>query len=167
MFQDSALTGLLFLLGIAWGALAGGTPAVFFGAVLGLMVSTLTAVWLRVEPESLKSGLFGYNGLLVGAALPTFLAVEPKLWFLICLGSMASTITFMATANVFKTWEGSALTFPFVLVTWVVLFAAYAFADVPISSLSPPAMAQQVTAQNAAPLHTLAFWWDAVSRRSF
>ena len=40
MFQRSAWTGLLFMVGIFWGAYASGNGAMAWGALLGLAVST-------------------------------------------------------------------------------------------------------------------------------
>ena len=162
MFQNNPLTGLLFIVGIGYGAFVAGMPAVFIGSIVGLLVSTITAYLLNVDEDSLRIGLFGYNGILVGAALPTFLTADPLLWVYIVIGSAVSTIAFMAIANVFKTWGVAALTFPFVLVTWFLLLAAYAFADVPIASMGPPAIPQDI-ATTAATIPTDAqFWLDSI-----
>ncbi len=162
MFQNHPLAGLLFLLGIGYGSAVGGNLAVAGGAALGLLASTLTATWLRVDTASLKSGLYGYNGLLVGIALPTFLEVDARLWTLIVLGSSVSTIAFMAVANVLKTWEGPALTFPFVLVTWVLLLGAYALADISPGSMSAPTLPTHVTPETAAVPTSAKFWLDGI-----
>lgn len=136
MFQNHPLTGLLFLAAIAWGSLAAGAGAVLFGGLLGLVAATLTAMWLRVDAEGLAAGLYGYNGLLVGLALPTFLAPSPTLWVYGVLGGAVSVVSLLGTANVTRGWRVSALTFPFVLTTWLLLLAAYAFAG--MGSESPP-----------------------------
>ena len=93
MFQDNPVTGLLFIVGIAWGAIAADMPAVAIGAVVGLIVSTATAMLLRVDETSLETGLYGYNGILVGAAVPTFLQNEPLLWVYIVVGAAVSTVS--------------------------------------------------------------------------
>ena len=46
MFQDNALTGLLFMAGIFWGAYEEGSPLVAWGMIVGLIVSTLTGYFL-------------------------------------------------------------------------------------------------------------------------
>ena len=161
MFQNNPLTGLLFIVGIAWGAYVANMPAVAIGSVLGLLVSTITAYLLRVDNDSLRSGLMGYNGILVGAALPTFLTVDPLLWIYIVIGSAVSTVAFLAVANVFKTWGVAALTFPFVLVTWFLVLAAYAFNGVPIASMGPPAIPQDIAATAAAVPAGTQFWIDS------
>ena len=106
------------------------------GGVLGLVTATLTALWLRVDREGLAAGLYGYNGLLVGLALPTFLAPTPLLWLYVLLGAAVSVVAMRATANVTLGWRVSALTFPFVLTTWLLLLAAYAFAG--LGGETPP-----------------------------
>jgi urea transporter len=136
MFQNHPLTGLLFLAAIAWGALVADAAAVLFGGLLGLVAATLTALWLRVDAQGLKDGLYGYNGLLVGLALPTFLAPTPLLWACVLLGAAVSVVALLGTANVTRGWGVSALTFPFVVTTWLLLLAAYAFAG--LGSEPPP-----------------------------
>ena len=69
----------------------------------------------------------------------------------------------MAMTNVLKTWGVAALTFPFVLVTWVFCFGAYSFADVPIGSLMPPQMASHVTTSTASQADSALFWFEATA----
>jgi urea transporter len=136
MFQNHPLTGLLFLAAIGWGSFAGGAPEVFFGAVLGLLTATLTAMWLRVDADNLRAGLYGYNGILVGLALPTFLAPSPLLWGYVMLGAAVSVVAMLGTANVTKAWSVSALTFPFVITTWLLLLASHGYGGLDGSALS-------------------------------
>src|SRR4029450_9571115 len=72
MFQNNPLTGTLFLAAIAWGSYAAGVPQVVLAGALAVVVANLTAELLHVDTESLHSGLFGFNGILVGLALATF-----------------------------------------------------------------------------------------------
>lgn len=127
MFQNHPLTGALFLAAIAWGSFAAGAPEVLFGGLLGLVTATLTAMWLRVDAEGLGAGLYGYNGILVGLALATFVAPSPLLWCYVMLGAAVSVVAMLGTAQVVRAWQVSALTFPFVLTTWLLLLAAFAF----------------------------------------
>ncbi len=127
MFQDNPLSGALFLAAIAWGAHAAGAPEIAIGGVIAVVVATLTAQWLRVEKASLNAGLYGYNGVLVGLALATFIAPGPLLWVYVILGAAVSVVVMLGTARVTKPW-GGALTFPFVLTTWLLLLATYGFA---------------------------------------
>ena len=73
MFQPSAWTGLLFLAGIIWGSCANRTGIVAWGALVAVAVSTLTGRLLRLPEDDGTQGLWGFNGVLVGCAFPTFL----------------------------------------------------------------------------------------------
>jgi urea transporter len=128
MFQDNPVSGALFLAAIAWGSFAAGVPQVFVGGVIAVVVATLTGQWLRVDRASLSAGLFGFNGILVGLALATFIAPGPLLWIYVVLGAAVSVVAMLATVNLVKPWGVPALTFPFVLVTWLLLLATYGFA---------------------------------------
>lgn len=141
IFQNNPLTGLFFLLAIGWGAVATGQPAVIVGAVVALVIATITAMLLDVDETSLRQGMFGFNGVLVGAAVPTFLVNGPAMWLVLVIGAAVSTVVMLAVSKVMKTWEAPALTFPFVLTTWFLVLAAYSFGHLPIASMGPPALA--------------------------
>jgi urea transporter len=127
MFQNNPLTGLLFLAAIGWGSYASGVLQVAAAGLLAVIVANLTAQWLRVDAALLASGLYGYNGVLVGLALATFLAPGPLLWVYVVLGGAVSVIAMLGTAQALKPWGVSALTFPFVITTWLLLLATYGF----------------------------------------
>jgi urea transporter len=135
MFQDHPLSGALFLAAVAWGSYAAGVPQVLFGGLVAVAAATATACWLRVDPASLRAGLYGFNGFLVGLALATFIAPGPLLWAYVILGAAASVVAMSATVLVAKSWGMPALTFPFVLVTWLLLLATYGFAGLAGSAL--------------------------------
>jgi urea transporter len=135
MFQDNPLSGALFLAAVAWGSFAAGVPQVLFGGLVAVVAATVTAHWLRVDAASLRGGLYGFNGFLVGLALATFVAPGPLLWAYVILGAAASVVAMSATVHVAKSWHMPALTFPFVLVTWLLLLATYGFAGLAGSAL--------------------------------
>jgi urea transporter len=151
MFQNNPLTGALFLIAIAWGSYAAGVPQVAIAGVLALVVSTLTAQWLRVDKESLYSGLYGYNGVLVGLALATFLAPSALLWVYVVLGAAISVVSMLGTARAVKPW-GSALTFPFVLTTWLLLLATYGFSGLVGTALPSGNVVNAFQPYEASPL---------------
>ena len=135
MFQDNPLTGALFLAAIGWGSYSADVPQVALGGAIAVVVATLTAQWLRADRAALHSGLYGYNAVLVGLALPTFLAPDPLVWTYVVLGAAVSVVTMLGTANALKPWGVSALTFPFVLITWLLLLATYGFSGLSGSEL--------------------------------
>ncbi|MBR5883166.1 MAG: urea transporter [Mailhella sp.] len=143
MFQDSAWCGLFFLLGIFWGAWAEGIPEVAVGAVIGLAVGTLAACLLGAPKEDIRKGLHGYNGILVGCALPTFFGANTTCWVLVVAGAFFSTVIMMAVSRFLRTWKVSAMTGPFVFTTWIILLASYNFARFKITGLPHPTLPVQ------------------------
>ena len=119
MFQNNPLSGALFLAPISWGSCEAGVPQVAIAGMVAVVMATLTAQWLHTDNASLASGLFGYNGILVGLALATFLASGPLLWVYVVLGAAISVVAMLGVANAVKPWGMCALTFPFVLITWL------------------------------------------------
>ena len=126
MFQNNPLTGPLFLAAIAWGSYAAGVPRVAIAGVLAVVVANLTAQWLNADRESLHAGLYGYNGVLVGLALATFLSPNALMWIYVVLGAAVSVITMLGTANVVKPWGGPPH-FSLRDDTWLLLLATYGF----------------------------------------
>ncbi len=143
MFQNSPLAGLLFLAGIFWGAFAAGNPAVAWGAVTGVFFGTVAACLLGAPRKDIKNGLHGYNGLLVGCAMPTFFAITPLIWAWIVAGAVFSTVIMMAVTHMMRTWKVSAMTGPFVFTTWSFMLAAYNFGNIEITGLPHPGIAVQ------------------------
>src|SRR5262245_17992615 len=137
MFQDNPLSGALFLFGIAWASYAAGAPEIVVGGIVAVVVATLVAQWLHVDEASRAAGLYGYNAVLVGLALVTFLAPGPLRFVYVVVGAAVSVVVMLGTAYAVKTWGMSALTFPFVITTWLLLLAAHGFAGSE-SGLSAP-----------------------------
>ena len=150
-FQDNPWTGLVILVAIFWGAHSAGNLNVGYGAVAGLVISTATAMLLRADSASLTQGLFGLNGILVGVAVPTFLAPHPAMWVYVVIGAAASTVLTIGIGNVVKAWGLSGSTAPFVVTTWFLLLAAYAFARVPIAGMSGAALPVAASSVGAWP----------------
>jgi urea transporter len=136
MFQNNPLTGLIFLAGI----FVNSSKLGGFG-LLGLATSTFAAYLLGVDRALIRNGLFGFNGILVGIGLAFFLNYNGLLIGYVILGGILSTIAMMALANLFAVWDMPALTAPFVLTAWLLLFSVVLFANLrPISALIAPAV---------------------------
>ena len=66
--MNNPITGLAILV-----AMFVGEPWLGFAGALGLVVSTLTAIAIGMDRGAIRAGLFGFNGVLVGAGLSLFL----------------------------------------------------------------------------------------------
>lgn len=120
MFADSVIVGLLFLLGIAITSMRGAIMALV-GAIVGVVVP----VCLGADRTLIEMGLYAFNPVLTMMAVgwvflkPTMrsalLALLAGVLTIICQAGLASFLTPIGLPT---------LTFPFVLVMWMFLFAA-------------------------------------------
>lgn len=115
VFLNNGYSGLLCLLGIALNA-----PLQAAAAFAGSLAGTLAAMWLRADPAAVRAGLYGYNGCLVGIAVPLFLDPSPLVWALAMLAAALSSPLLMALRPG-RTLGLPPLTAPFVLATWAVI----------------------------------------------
>src|SRR5271157_4876884 len=121
MFQDNALTGLLFLVGIAAGAFeenAAFALLMALGGLVGTVLGTITARLIGYDEKQIRDGIYGFNATLVGTD-GFFNSKPPPLrsfrWLLGCAASSVVTWA-MRTYLPFPTY-----TFPFIVTTWVLL----------------------------------------------
>ncbi|MDE6298819.1 MAG: urea transporter [Muribaculaceae bacterium] len=138
MFQDNMWTGILFLIGIFWGAYMEGSPLVAWGALVGVIVSTLAGYILRLPDQNGAQGLWGFNGVLVGCAFPTFLGNTIWMWIGMIICSALTTVARSGMDNVFGRWKLSSFTFPFVFCTWIFLLSARLFDGFPPEYMGSP-----------------------------
>lgn len=121
--MSSAFTGLFF------------TAALFverwqlgLAGLLGVVLSTLTALALGVGRDRVRAGLEGFNGCLVGVGLVALLGSgHASTWYLVITCSVAVTVVTGALSTVLGTWNLSGLTMPFCIVVGVVTIAAPGF----------------------------------------
>ena len=165
MFQGNDWTGLLFLCGIFWGAMESGTEAVAWGAVVGLVVSTLTGRLLRQPRDEGDAGLWGFNGILVGCAMPTFLGNTWLMWIALIVCSAATTWVRTGFNNVMAPWKVNSLTFPFVFLTWLFLLAARMLQGLPPEYMSSPALTMHLSTHvDLGFLPLLTYWLKGISQ---
>lgn len=165
LLQNNPLTGLAILVGIGWGAVATGHPVVLAGVLVALVVGTLTAMLLRAHPDSLRAGLFGFNPLLTGAGVTTFLANRPLMWVFLVVGAAATTVVGFALTTVLNTWGVPVLTFPFVLTTWFVLMGGYQFAGLRLDLTDQPGLpGASPVARASLGADPVVAWFEGVSQ---
>lgn len=124
MFQDSPVTGLLFLAGIAVAS-----PLTAVGALIGAIIGPLVAALARFDRDDIEQGIHGFNPVLVGIAALFYLEPEPLTWILLVVGCVASTFV---THWMRKHLHFPTYTSPFIVVTWVVILVAHAVAGTAI-----------------------------------
>ncbi len=165
MFQNNVWTGLLFLIAIFWGSLREGEMMVAWGALLGLATSSVTGHILRLPAADGRQGLWGFNGILVGCAFPTFLGETTGMWIALIICAAMTTWVRSGLNNVMAPWKVNSFTFPFVLCTWIFLLAARAMQGIPIYDMSTPSLPSHFTSLSTIPpLHLLEYWLKGVAQ---
>jgi urea transporter len=139
-FMNNPLTGLFILAGM-WIA----EPWLGFAGVLGLVVSTLSAIAIGLDRDAIRAGLYGFNGVLVGAGLSLFLQPDwdalVMVW--IVVGAFFSSVLHAALAAVFVgSWKVPPFTLAFNFMTLIFLIGALNFANGRTGGLIAPADAQ-------------------------
>lgn len=115
IFLNNSYTGLLCLIGIFLHS-----PVQCAAALVGTVAGTAVGLLVRAEAADVRSGLYGYNGCLVGMALPLFLGGGAAVWLLAVTGAGLSSLLLLALRR--HGPSGFAvLTAPFVLCSWVVI----------------------------------------------
>lgn len=159
MFQQSAYTGLLFLIGIFWGAYQAGAPQVAWGAVIGLVASTFAGWILGAHVDNGLDGLWGFNGILVGCAFPTFLKPVPLMWASLICCAMITTWMRRAFNNVTVQFKINSLTFPFVFLTWTFLLSARVLTATPLADMDSPALLIHIGGQIEWTIPAFVSYW--------
>lgn len=122
IFVNNPLSGLLILL-----ALFIQSPWVGLMSIVGVISSTVAAIALKLDKDTIRNGIFGYNGILVGAALATFGAGGNGDWNLAWVVAIiifsALTTVMMKTFGVWwaTTFKSPPLTLPFNILTLLFL----------------------------------------------
>lgn len=159
MFQNNIWTGLLFICGIFWGAFEEGDGAVAWGALVGLVVSTLTGYLLRLPKDDGNAGLWGFNGILVGCGFITFLGDTVLTWVaLICCAALSTWVR-TGFNNVMAAWKVNSLTFPFVFTTWCFLLASRVMHGMPPEYMNAPALPGTFSATIDLHIGNLVIYW--------
>jgi urea transporter len=117
-FQENALTGFCFLIGIVLSS-----PLMAAGALGGSIIGTFAARFLNYERSELESGIYGFNATLVGIAAFFFFLPDALSVGLMVFGCGASTVVtrLMRRYLPFPTY-----TTPFIITTWAIYYLGLA-----------------------------------------
>ena len=120
MFADSIIVGILFLTGIAIVSLRGALMALG-GTIVGVVVPLL----LGANQGMIEMGLYSFNPVLTMMAVGwVFLKPTGRSAALAVLAGIFTVVCQAGLANFLAPIGLPTLTFPFVLTTWMFLFAA-------------------------------------------
>lgn len=144
MLQESAWTGLLFLIAISYDSILMGVAA-----LLSSIIGTVTAKVCNFSDENIKAGLYGFNATLVGVGLVFFFETSLLIWFLLVLGSALSTL--LMEFSIRK--KIPFFTFPFIVITVVAVLSIQHFglavARIPAANVEMPELEDFAVAAHA------------------
>ena len=137
-FANNPFSGLLIVLAVGlqsdWVALT---------LLVGIAAATLTAYWLKLDRPSIRNGIFGFNGALVGLALGTFGSwgngSGSGAWLLaIALGAALTTVLMQKLGLWMAShWKIPAMGIPFHIVAYGFL-AISLYVPQPVFQLGSP-----------------------------
>jgi len=113
-FQENALTGALFIIGIALSS-----PVMALGGIVGAAIGTALAWVLKYDKGEWNAGIYGFNSTLVGIATFFFFLPNALSIGLMVAGSLVAVVVtrLMRGYLPFPTY-----TSPFIVTTWVIYF---------------------------------------------
>jgi urea transporter len=126
MLQQNRLCGILFLAGLFIGHWIYG-----LAALLAVLCGTLTAQILKYDAKEIDSGLYGFSPALVGVVLVFLFKPVFAIWLLIIIGSVVAAIL----QHFFIKRNFPAYTFPFILISWVLIFLIQNLGSIPGSDI--------------------------------
>lgn len=127
MLQENALTGVLFLAGIFYGDIYMG-----IAAILATLSGTLTACIFGFPKSERAKGMYGFSPALIGVAFTFLFQPCILIWVLIILMAALAAIS----QHYFIVKNIPVFTFPFVLITWIVVFILHTYFSIPPSMAS-------------------------------
>ncbi|MBV8325671.1 urea transporter [Chryseobacterium sp.] len=126
MLQENRWTGLLFLIGIFMGSWQCGVAV-----LLSTAAGTFTAMKLKYNRSEINAGLYGFSAALVGVALSFLFETGLLIWVLIILGGALAAVV----QHFFIQKKIPVFTFPFIVITWILVFALHHFTHIPPSAM--------------------------------
>lgn len=126
-FMNNPVTGAFIIAAMFVAPIRGDRIWLGVAGLVGLAVSTLAAIVLGLDRGAIRAGLYGFNGVLVGAGLALFLAPNwgGLVFVWIIAVSALSTVLMAALATVFLTaWKVPPFTLPFNFATLLFLITA-------------------------------------------
>lgn len=121
MLQENKWTGFLFVVGLL---IVNIKFAV--AAVLAIIIANTTAFLLRFDSKNIQAGLYGFNAALIGVGLIFLFNDTLLIWILIFVGSITSSLL----QQFFILKKIPAYTFPFIVITWTLVFFIQQFTTI-------------------------------------
>lgn len=133
---DNAITGFIFLIAISVASIPLGIIT-----LASAMIGTWIVGFGGANPNLINQGLFGYNSVLTGLALALFLDGGNR-WMFALFGAAIAALFTASMMHVIKIIDLPVLTFPYILLTWLILLACFRMT---VLKLSPDLIPQDLS----------------------
>ncbi len=121
MLQRSAVTGLLFVVGIGINS-----PIMLVGATIAIFSGLFTAKLLQYDIDTIHSGLYGFNAVLVGIAAMSLLPATLFSLIIVILAGALSTVIMHFMSQRIAIFP--VFTTPFIVSVWLLMLVFDTFA---------------------------------------
>ncbi len=108
-------------------------PYIGICGLIAAAVSVVFADWMGYNHESIRSGLYSYNSILVGFTIGVFYQFNFAFFGLLILGSFFTMLISVWLAAFFSSYRIPFLSLPFLLGVWAVMMGARGFNAVELS----------------------------------
>lgn len=130
-FLNKTLAGTLNFIALCWGTISAQRYDIALGSLLACLSATLCAYLIQADHQKIETGFYGFNGLLVGCAIPLFLQSTPSMWIMLAFAAACATMI----TDAFAKYKTPVYTLPFVVTTWLVLLVSHATPLLPANSM--------------------------------
>lgn len=109
-------------------------PEAGLAGLCACLIAILLAKMAHLSHESVQSGFFSYNSLLLGLGLGTFYEFNTALSILILAGSAFTLFLCVGFWGIFKKYGLPVLSIPFILSFWLLMLSSREFSFVEVSA---------------------------------
>lgn len=128
VFMNNQWSGLFILIGLfvaKW--------EIGLAAMIGSVLALFLAPYFNYSEEEVKDGLAGYNSVLTAIGLALFLQSSVIAWIVLILAVILTLPVGAAMRELLKPFGVPMLTFPFVLMTWLILAMTTQFSKLKVN----------------------------------
>ncbi|WP_394856326.1 urea transporter [Staphylococcus borealis] len=128
VFMNNKWSGVLILIGLfvaRW--------EIGIAAMIGSVLALLLAPFFNYSEAEIQNGLVGYNAVLTAIGLALFLQSSVVAWVVLLIATILTLPMGAAIRELLKPFGIPMLTFPFVLMTWLVLAMTTQFSKLKVT----------------------------------
>jgi len=131
-----------------------------FSGMVALIISIVTAKWLKLPEGPIRTGMYSFNSLLMGLVLGMYFEYTPAFWMLLTLGSVFTLLVSVWLARILYASQLPILALPFIAGIWILLLSLRRFDSPEITQRGIYAI-NEWYALGGMPLVTLYEWMQS------